>query len=77
MPDASYWARTPLEERERLSVEEFGQRYGAAPAELEAVAAFARSHGMRVLQTNAARRTVEATGTVAQMNAAFAIGLQR
>jgi hypothetical protein len=32
---------------------------------------------MRVLQTNAARRTVEATGTVAQMNAAFAIGLQR
>jgi kumamolisin len=29
MPDHDYWARTPLEQRTYLSVEEFAERYGA------------------------------------------------
>lgn len=77
MPDYDYWSRTPLKERRYLSLDELTQRHGATPEDIEAVEAFVRSHGMRVLEVSAARRTVAAAGTVAQMNAAFGIELRR
>jgi kumamolisin len=63
--------------RPTLSREEFAQRHGADPADLAAVRAFAKTHGLTVVQEHAARRTVVLSGTVAQFNAAFHVQLQR
>jgi len=76
VPDFSYF-RAPPNGRPRLSEEDFAQRYGADPADIEQVVAFAEANGLTVLARNAARRTVVVSGTVAQMSAAFAVRLQR
>jgi len=75
LPDFDYWAATPLDERTYVSREEFAELYGASPEDLETVAAFARRHGLTVIEANAARRTVLVSGTVAQMNEAFGVTL--
>ena len=49
--------------------------YGASQADLDVVAAFARSHGLTVVESSIARRTVNVSGSVAQMNKAFAVEL--
>jgi kumamolisin len=67
---------TPPSQRPRLTEQAFAARYGADPAEIERVAAFARSHGLTVDETNAARRTVVVSGDVAQFNRAFNVTLQ-
>jgi kumamolisin len=77
VPHFDYYRRTPPSERRRLSQKEFSDRYGAEPADIEKVEEFARSHGLTVVDTNAARRTVVVSGTVAQFNEAFGIELGR
>jgi kumamolisin len=77
LPDVEQWQRTSQERRKPLSHDEFVARYGAAQADLDRVVDFARSHGMTVKEADAARRTVIAAGTVAQMNRAFAVDLGR
>jgi hypothetical protein len=77
LPDFHDWQRTPLSRRRRLSVAEFTRIHGAHPGDLATVAAFATSHGMSVLERDAASATLVARGTVAQMNAAFGITLCR
>ena len=77
LPDLAYWTTTPPGSRTFLSTEEFGATYGAAPAELDQVVAFARSHGLTVTEKNVARRRVVVSGTVAQMSRAFAVELGR
>lgn len=77
LPDLAYWTTTPPGSRTFLSTEEFGATYGAAPAELDQVAAFARSHGLIVTETNVPRRRVVVSGTAAQMSRAFAVELGR
>ena len=57
------------------SREEMAERYGADQADLDQVAAFAQSHGLSVLESSRARRTVRAQGTVEQMSRAFAVDL--
>ena len=77
--------RTSLDELERrleqgappLSREAFAARYGADPAAIEAVERFADAHGLRVVQTDAARRTIVLGGTAHQMSDAFGVTLQR
>jgi kumamolisin len=76
MPGAEYFLRPPAE-RTRLSEEEFAARYGASDEDLAKVTAFAETHSLRVVETNAARRTVILSGTVAQMSRAFGISLGR
>ncbi len=75
VPDFRHWQSTPLSRRRRVSVAEFARFHGAHPDDLAAVAAFAASHGMSVLERDAASATLVARGTVAQMNAAFGIAL--
>jgi hypothetical protein len=75
LPDPAVLAATPLGQRQYLSREEFAARYGADPKDLAQVADFARSHGLKVLETSIPRRTVVASGTVAQMNSAFGVDL--
>src|SRR5581483_3869624 len=60
-------AAAPHGERKHLSREEFAQRLGAQQSDMDAVTAFAKSHGLKVDETSAARRTVRLSGTVEQM----------
>jgi kumamolisin len=77
VPDFDYFRRTPPSERRRLSQNDFANRYGADPADIEKVVAFARNQGLNVVETNVARRTVVVSGTVAQFNQAFGVELGR
>ena len=76
VPDFSYYASTPRPQRRRLSREDFAARYGAADDDIAKVVEFVTSHGLQVVETDAAARTVKASGTVAQMSEAFAVTLQ-
>jgi kumamolisin len=60
-----------------LAREDFARQFGAEPADIAAVKAFAASHGLSVIQEHAGRRTVVLAGTVAQLEAAFGVKLQR
>jgi kumamolisin len=75
LPSFDYFANTPPGKRRRLPAEEFAANYGADPTDIARVADFAKAHGLTVLETHADRRTVVASGSVAQMNEAFAVDL--
>jgi kumamolisin len=60
-----------------LSRQDFGDIYGADREDMQNVEAFAREHELRVVESNAARRSIILRGTVAQMNAAFDVALKR
>ena len=60
-----------------MSRTEFAERYGAAADDLAQVQQFAQEHGLSVIDSDSARRTVWLSGTVAQMNRAFAVDLGR
>jgi kumamolisin len=53
----------------------FAGDHGADPKELALVAAFAQSHGLKVDDSNPARRSVVVSGTVAAINKAFDVTL--
>ena len=63
-------------ERQYLTGQEYEQQYGADPQDLEAVAAFARSHGLQVVEQSAARRSVILSGSVQAAEAAFGVTLE-
>ncbi len=77
LPDLSHWQSTPPGKRKFLSPDEYARAHGAAQADLDAVAAFAAEHGLRVSSSHAGRRHVTVVGTVARMNAAFGVALNR
>jgi kumamolisin len=74
--------RRPLAELEArldrpMTREEFAASYGADPADLSQVEAFARTHGLVVLESSAARRTVRVAGRAADVERAFGVRLVR
>ena len=75
LPNPNTLAATSLTQRGYLSREDFAASYGAAQADLDQVVAFAQSQGLTVVETNAARRVVVVSGTVEQINHAFAVDL--
>lgn len=77
LPDHAYWMATPPGKRKFLSSQEFEVQHGAAPADLDAVAQFARAQGLTVVETRVAGRTVVLSGTVDQVSRAFAVDLSR
>ncbi len=77
LPDLAHWQATPPGKRHFPTPEEYAQTYGAAQADLDAVAAFAAAHGLIVLESHAGRRAVTLKGTAAQLNDAFGITLNR
>ena len=77
VPDPSYYLKTPPSQRRRLSEGEFAERYGAAEDDIAAVRNFAGRNDLEVTQVNAARRTVELSGTVEQFSRAFAVALNQ
>ena len=76
-PDVDAFSAIPPSQRRRLSAEEFASKYGAAQSDIDQVVAFAKSHGLKVVETNPGPRTIVVSGTVAQMNSAFAVTLGR
>ena len=74
-PTAHALGRLAPSARPYLSAEEAVAVFGAAPADLETVTAFARERGMEVKEQSIAKRLVRVTGTVAQLNEAFAVEL--
>jgi kumamolisin len=60
-----------------ISHQEFAARYGAAKADIDRVTAFAKEHGLALVEASVPRRTVIVSGTVAQMNRAFGVDLGR
>ncbi len=59
-----------------MSREAYAAGYGADDADLQKVAAFARAHGLEVVESSAARRSVILRGSVARLNAAFGVDLK-
>ena len=64
-------------QRRYLTREQFAASHGADAPDLEAVAAFARAHGLAVVESDAARRSVVLAGTTQSMNDAFGVSLQQ
>jgi len=69
-PDALVVDSKPRPQREA-----FAAAHGADPAELDAVAAFAKSAGLEVLESDSARRSVIVRGTAATVSKAFDVKL--
>jgi kumamolisin len=62
-------------ENKLVSHTDFAALYGADPKELQQVADFAKSQGLDVLETDAARRSVVVRGTADAVNKAFDVEL--
>jgi kumamolisin len=60
-----------------LEREEFAQQFGADAADFAKVRSFAVSHGLAVVQEDAARRTIVLSGKVTQFSAAFGVKLEQ
>lgn len=62
---------------ERLTREEYAARYGADPADVAQVAAFASEHGLTVAQVNPAARTMLLTGRTGDFSKAFQVQFEQ
>src|SRR5271165_7310812 len=58
---------------QHISREEYAARYGADPADVKKVGAFASAHGLAIAQTNLAARSVVLTGRTADFANAFQV----
>src|SRR5579863_413742 len=75
LPTQGDLAATRLGKRELLSRAELAARQGASPEDLKVVTDFAQASHLKVVHTDAARRLVQVSGTVAQLSKAFAVEL--
>jgi kumamolisin len=62
-------------QRKYLTRDRFAATYGADPADLAAVEAFAHQHNLTVSEASLPRRTVVLAGTIAALSAAFGVYL--
>lgn len=60
-----------------LNRSEFQKNYGATPEDMAKVEAFAREHGLEVVQTSLARRSLVLAGTVSALSATFGVELKK
>ncbi len=67
----------PIAQRQYLTRAELAERYGASPADLDRIEAFAHTHGLTVVHRSAAERRVLLTGTLGALTDAFGVQLQR
>ena len=61
--------------RTYFSREDFAEKSGALQSDLDQITAFAKTYGLKVMETSIARRTMVLSGTVEQMNKAFSVDL--
>jgi len=69
-------AELPAPKAAPLAREEFASQYGADPADVASVEAFATEHDLAVSHVDLARRSMVLNGTVANMSEAFGTELQ-
>ncbi len=69
-------AGTPEPGEVPLTREEFCANYGADPGDIEKVEEFANEHGLDVVRSSLAERSVRLSGTVKAMQAAFGVRLR-
>jgi kumamolisin len=62
--------------KKQISRSDFASEHGADPKEMEEVAAFAKAHGLEVVESHAGRRSVVVRGSASAMNDAFGVELQ-
>jgi kumamolisin len=60
-----------------MSRDEFAASFGADPADVDAIRAFAAAHHLEVGQVNLSARTISLSGTAAAMSGAFGVELRR
>ena len=77
VPDVAAEAARPVGERRHLDPAELARLRGAAAADMDAVSAFARAHGLDVVETDAGQRRMVLGGPAAAMGSAFNITLER
>jgi hypothetical protein len=75
LKDLEYFTKVPIPFRTKLSRQQFEDAHGAMQADLDEVGKFCLSHGLEVVQSHRSRRSMVASGTVAQMNSAFGVKL--
>ena len=62
-------------ERHYMSNEQFNSTFGAAPADLDKIAAWAQANKLKVLDTSVPKRRVLVEGTIADISKAFGVQL--
>lgn len=77
LPDQEHWAANPPGSRRYITPEEFARQYGADPADLDLVVAFAARHGLAVAERSVEQRLVILSGKVSQISDAFGVELAR
>ncbi|HTX74895.1 MAG TPA: protease pro-enzyme activation domain-containing protein [Terracidiphilus sp.] len=77
LPSFDYFTNTPPKLRKRLAADEFTEKYGAHPDDIQAVVQFLEKQGLQVIKTHAGRRTVEVEGTASQFGKAFGVSFAR
>ena len=77
VPDVEAEGLRPVAERRHLSPDELARLRGAAPADMEAVAGFARAHSLEVTESDAGRRRMVLAGPAAAVGDAFGVTLER
>jgi kumamolisin len=75
LPDIKYWMSRRRNPDEFLSHQQAAELYGAEQSDLERVVAFGHANGLKVDYVSSARRLVQLSGEVAQMNKAFGVDL--
>ena len=63
------------QKRTYLSRTQLAQQEGAPESDIQALTTFADANGLRIVRTDAARRSVVLAGSVSQLNAAFGVQL--
>ncbi|MFL6680689.1 MAG: protease pro-enzyme activation domain-containing protein, partial [Burkholderiaceae bacterium] len=64
-------------QRKYLTRAQFAAAHGADAADISAVTAFAKAHGLSVVESDEARRSVVLSGSTQSMNDAFGVQLQQ
>jgi kumamolisin len=76
LPGPETYAKLKPQERRHLTCEEHAAEYGADPADIARVEAFAKENGLRVVRSDPAQRTVVLGGTPEAFNKAFDVELK-
>jgi len=76
LPPPETTSKLKPSERKYLSREDQAAEFGADPADIALVEAFAKENGLRVVRTDAAQRTVVLAGTPAAFDEAFNVKLK-
>ena len=75
--DFDHWQNVPPAKRKHLSTEEYFESYGGSDEDLAAVVDFLTDAHLHVIRADRGRRHIDVEGTVAEIDAAFDITLNR